>query len=165
VQAALTGHLVLTSLHTRDAAGSVARLLDLGVEPFLLSSTLLGVVAQRLVRKVCERCRTEVPLGAEACEALGIPLDRAAGLTVARGEGCTHCRDTGFKGRTGVFEVLAASDAIRKLVRERADATALRRAARQDGMLTLREGAVRKLADGVTSFEEVMRVTSDVEDR
>jgi general secretion pathway protein E len=165
VQAALTGHLVLTSLHTRDAAGSVARLLDLGVEPFLLSSTLLGVVAQRLVRRVCERCRTEVPLGADACAALGIPLDRADGLKVARGEGCTHCRDTGYKGRTGVFEVMSASDTLRKLVRERADATTLRRAARQDGMLTLREGAVRKLADGVTSFEEVVRVTSDLEDR
>ena len=165
VQAALTGHLVLTSLHTRDAAGSVARLLDLGVEPFLLGSTLLGVVAQRLVRRVCERCRSEVPLDTAACEALGIPPDRAEGLRVARGEGCTHCRDTGFKGRTGVFEVLAVSDTVRKLIRERADATTLRRAARQDGMLTLREGAVRKLADGVTSFEEVVRVTSDVEDR
>jgi general secretion pathway protein E len=165
VQAALTGHLVLTSLHTRDAAGSIARLNDLGVEPFLLASTLLGVVSQRLMRKVCERCRTTGPLDAEACAALGIPVDKAAGLEVARGEGCTHCRDTGYKGRTGIFEVLHATDAIRKLIRERADATTLRRAARQDGMLTLREGAVRKLADGITSFDEVVRVTSDVEDR
>jgi len=165
VQAALTGHLVLTSLHTRDAAGAVARLLDLGVEPFLLASTVLGVVSQRLVRKVCERCRAEGPLDAEACAALGVPVLKAAGLKVAHGEGCTHCRDTGYKGRTGIFEVLAVTDSIRKLVRERADATTLRRAARQDGMLTLRECAVRKLADGVTSFDEVLRVTSDVEDR
>jgi general secretion pathway protein E len=165
IQAALTGHLVLTSLHTRDSAGAVTRLIDLGVEPFLIASTLLGVVSQRLVRRVCERCREEVHLSSDECAALGLPAERAEGLVVAQGRGCTHCRGTGYKGRTGVFEVLRVTDRVRTLIKARADAPTLTRTARQDGMMTLRECAVRKLADGMTAFEEVVRATSDVEER
>lgn len=163
VQAALTGHLVLTSLHTRDAAGAVTRLLDLGVEPFLVSSTLLGVVAQRLLRSVCEHCGGEVALNSDERAALGIPTTSGQELLVRKGDGCTHCRGTGFSGRRGVFEVMPITEAQRALIRERADAETLRRSARQDGMMTLREAAIRKLADHATSFEEVIRVTADVE--
>jgi general secretion pathway protein E len=165
IQAALTGHLVLTTLHTRDTAGAITRLLDLGVEPFLVASTLLGCVAQRLVRTICDRCGADAHLDQDQCGALDIPPEQAGQLAVRRGEGCTHCRDTGYKGRSGVYEVMPVDEAVRGLIRDRADAPLIHRAARRAGMLTLRESAIRKLADGVTAFEEVVRVTSDIEAR
>ena len=165
IQAALTGHLVLTTLHTRDTAGAITRLLDMGVEPFLVASTLLGCVAQRLVRTVCERCGADARLDQSQCAALDIPPEQAGQLAVRRGEGCTHCRDTGYKGRSGVYEVMPVDESIRGLIRDRVDAPLIHRAARRAGMLTLRESAIRKLADGVTAFEEVVRVTSDIEAR
>lgn len=161
IQAALTGHLVLSTLHTNDSGSTVTRLLELGVDRFLVTSTLVGVVAQRLVRKVCQNCRVEETLTPDQVALLDIPMraGRPPELKVARGTGCPRCRGTGLFGRTGVFEVLEVNDNIRKLVVEGADAPVIMRQARHDGMRTLREVAVHKLAAGLTSFEEVVRVT------
>ncbi|MCK9460899.1 MAG: Flp pilus assembly complex ATPase component TadA [Proteobacteria bacterium] len=166
MQAALTGHLVLSTLHTNDSASSLTRLLELGVDPHLVASTLVGVVAQRLVRKVCEKCKVEVALTKDQQSLLGIdaPAGGPRDLTVARGQGCVRCRGTGLYGRVAVFEMLQVNDAIRELVIRSADAATLMRSARADGTVTLREAAVQKLAAGITSFEEVLRVTVD-EDR
>ena len=164
IQAALTGHLVLSTLHTIDSAGALTRLLDLGVQPFLIASTLVGVVAQRLMRRVCEGCARTTKLTAPQCRALNIPVpaDREPSLPVRFGEGCHRCRGTGLKGRTGVFELLSVDDRIRRLVVDRADAPLIARTAIEGGMQTLRESAIRKLAQGVTSYEEVLRVTADL---
>ncbi|MCU0660981.1 MAG: Flp pilus assembly complex ATPase component TadA [Myxococcota bacterium] len=166
LQAALTGHLVLATLHTNDTATSVTRLLELGLNPYVVASTLAGVVAQRLVRKVCDSCRAEVELSPEQIATLNIelPPERESSLRAYEGQGCVRCRGTGLYGRTGVFELLRVTDSIRKLVLDRADAVAIGRAARADGTWNLREDAVRKLALGITSLSEVMRVTLD-EDR
>jgi general secretion pathway protein E len=161
VQAALTGHLVLSTLHTNDSPSTIVRLRELGVDKFLVNSTLVGVVAQRLMRKVCQSCKAEEILTADQVALLEIPMrgGRAPELKVARGKGCTRCRGTGLYGRTGIFEVLDMTDGVRKLVAENADAPEIARQARADGMRTLREVAVHKLAAGLTSFEEVVRVT------
>jgi general secretion pathway protein E len=163
VQAALTGHLVFSTIHTNDASSTVTRLLELGVEPFLLSSTLIGVMAQRLVRTICDHCRSETHLTREQAELLGLSLpprsDRA--LPVEYGEGCPHCRGTGYLGRTGVFEPLPIDDNIRQLISREADAPELRKAARAEGVRSLRESAIRKLAEGETTFEEAMTIASD----
>jgi general secretion pathway protein E len=164
VQAALTGHLVLSTLHTNDAPSAVSRLLELGVEPFLLSSTLIGCVAQRLLRKICTSCKRETTLTPEELAVLGIhiPEGKPRELKVKFGEGCVNCRNTGLFGRSGVFEILEVTDKIRRLINQRRDSAEILRVARQDGMKTLREQAVRKLAQGATSFQEVLRVTGDL---
>lgn len=167
LQAALTGHLVLATLHTNDAASAVTRLLELGVDPFVLSSTLVGVIAQRLVRTICEGCRIETFLTPDQLTLLGMDVHelRAQGqdpsLMVGFGEGCVQCRSTGLRGRTGVFEVLEVEDKIRKLITSKSASTEILKQARRDGLMTLRESAVKKLAKGSTSFEEVLRVTAD----
>ncbi len=167
LQAALTGHMVLATLHTNDAATAVTRLLELGVDPFVLASTLVGVIAQRLVRNVCPSCRVETFLTPDQLTLLGLDVHslRDQGqdpeLMVAFGEGCVQCRSTGLLGRTGVFEVLEVDDKIRKLVIGKAASTEIVQQARRDGLLTLREAAIKKLAKGSTSFEEVLRVTTE----
>ena len=163
VQAALTGHLVFSTVHTNDAASTVSRMLDLGVEPFLLSSTLLGVMAQRLVRTICDRCRAKATLSKEQAELIGINIPPRSDKTlpVQYGEGCAHCRGTGYFGRDGVFELLAIDDTIRQLISRQADAPEIRKAARAEGVRSLRDAAVRKLADGVTTFEEVMTIATE----
>jgi general secretion pathway protein E len=163
LQAALTGHLVLSTLHTNDSATAVTRLLELGLNPYLVSSTLVGVVAQRLLRKVCDVCARETVLSPEQIGMLSIDLppgveDR---LKVRRGEGCVRCRGTGLYGRTAAYEILQVTDTVRRLINEKADAAEIMRAAKSDGTSSLREAAVRKLAEGVTSFDEVVRVTVD----
>jgi general secretion pathway protein E len=165
VQAALTGHLVFSTLHTRNAAGAVTRLVELGVEPFLLSSVLRGVIAQRLIRKICARCAVEGTLNAEQVAALGIklPAERRERLVVRWGEGCPECRHTGLYGRTGVFEMLDVGRRVRALINQGRDANEIHHAARIEGMESLREAALRKLAEGATTFEEVARVTADTE--
>ena len=168
LQAALTGHMVLATLHTNDAATAITRLLELGVDPFVLSSTLVGVLAQRLVRMVCAQCRVETFLTPDQMTLLGLDVHelRAQGqdpeLMVAFGEGCVKCRSTGLLGRTGVFEVLEVDDKIRKLIVGKCSAKDVTKQARHDGLLTLREAAIKKLAKGQTSFEEVLRVTTEV---
>jgi len=163
VQAALTGHLVLTTLHTSDTVGAVARLRDLGVPSFLIGATLTGVVAQRLVRQVCPGCAEDVPLTADEVAGLGVkhPEDHAGKLIARRGQGCAKCRYTGYYGRTGLFEILEVNSRLRHLVAEGATPEVLQRTARQDGLQSLRAHAVRKVASGATSYEEAMRATAD----
>jgi len=164
VQAALTGHLVFSTLHTNDTATSIARMIELGVNPYLVSSTLNGVVAQRLVRMVCKDCKSQRPLTRDELAVLDIklPPGRERPLMVSEGAGCATCRNTGLFGRTAIVEVMPLSDPIRKLINRKADSKEIMTAAKADGMATLREGAIRKLAQGITSFSEVIRVTSDV---
>jgi general secretion pathway protein E len=134
IQASLTGHLVLATLHTNDASSAVTRLIDMGVEPFLLSSSLLGALAQRLVRKLCTHCQ---------------------------GAGCHECAQTGYQGRTGIFELLVTDDAIRAQIHNRAAEADIRTAALQHGMTLMREDGLRLVQAGVTSREELLRVTKD----
>jgi general secretion pathway protein E len=165
VQAALTGHLVFSTLHTRNAAGAITRLVELGVEPFLLSSVLRGVVAQRLIRRICPRCAVEGVLTSDQVAALGIkmPAERRERLVVRWGEGCVECRNTGLYGRSGVFEMLDVGKRVRGLINQGKDANEIHHAARIEGMESLREAALRKLAEGETAFEEVARVAADTE--
>ncbi|MBM4360914.1 MAG: type II/IV secretion system protein, partial [Deltaproteobacteria bacterium] len=160
IQAALTGHLVFSTLHTNDAAGAVTRLLDLGAEHFLLASTLSGLMAQRLLRKVCAFCAAVRPLTSAEAELLG-PALPAGGrqAQVREGSGCVECRQSGYFGRSAIYELIEINDAVRKLVMQRADATAIKAQARRDGMMTLREAAVQKLLAGETTLEEVLAVT------
>ncbi len=166
LQAALTGHLVLSTLHTNDSATAVTRLFELGLNPYLISSTLIGVVAQRLLRKVCDACASEILLTEGQIDMLDIDLPPGADrkLKVRQGEGCVKCRGTGLYGRTAVYELLRVNDSIRRLINERADAVKILRNAQSDGTVTLREAAVRKLAEGETSFDEVIRVTVENDD-
>ena len=156
VQAALTGHLVLSTLHTNSAASSVTRLLDLGVPPFLINATVIGIVAQRLVRKTCQFCKKERTLKPE--ERLNLRLKEKE-YKVFYGEGCNECRGTGYKGRTAIFEILDLSDKIISLVTAATDTGLVEKTARQEGMSTLRESAVRKMLLGITTYEEVISVT------
>ena len=155
VQAALTGHLVLSTLHTNDAPSSVTRLIDLGVPPFLISSTVIGIIAQRLLRKICPSCKREHRLSADELEYLG--LNRAG--SVWSGDGCSECRGTGYKGRTGIFEVLDVNENVRGVISERLDLAELQAVARRDGLVTLREQGIRKMLEGITTYEEVIAVT------
>jgi general secretion pathway protein E len=156
VQAALTGHLVLSTLHTNDAPSSITRLLDLKVPHFLISSTLIGILAQRLVRVNCSHCSEEYAATAEEAALLGLPREA---LRLRRAPGCLHCRQTGFSGRDGIFEILPMTDQIRALVSRHADSAELFRAGRQAGMRTLREAAAEKVVQGITTVTEMVRVT------
>jgi general secretion pathway protein E len=160
VQAALTGHLVLSTLHTNDASAAITRLQDLDVEPYLIGSTLVGALAQRLVRTICPHCMSDHVLDDMQAETLGITVPDGKKVVVRVGDGCPECRGTGHLGRTGLFEVLAVDDAIKELVVNGADASEIKREAVKNGMRTLREAALRKLAEGVTSYQEVVRVTT-----
>ena len=162
IQASLTGHLVFSTLHTNDAPGAITRLIDMGVEPFLVSSSLLGVLAQRLVRTICSECReTYRPLDSEVRE-LGLDPADLPEHGLYRGAGCATCMRTGYRGRTGIYELLTFSDAIRSAVLERTDSSTIRRVAMGEGMITLRRDGIRKVLTGMTTIEEVVRVTQDV---
>ena len=159
VQAALTGHLVLSTLHTNDAPSSITRLLDLGVPHFLITSTLIGVVAQRLVRENCPHCTEEyAPTEAEAA-AMKIPFEKLKPYRFRRGKGCLHCRETGYLGRTGVYEILPMTEKIRRLVSQQAGSLEIFKAAREEGLRTLKEAAIEKVFRGVTTTTEMVRVT------
>ena len=159
VKAALTGHLVLSTLHTNDAPSSITRLLDLGVPHFLITSTLIGVVAQRLVRENCPHCLEEYePTEAEAA-AMKIPFEKLKPYRFRRGKGCLHCRETGFLGRTGVYEILPMTEKIRRLVSQQAGSLEIFKAAREEGLRTLKEAAIEKVFRGVTTTTEMVRVT------
>jgi general secretion pathway protein E len=159
IQAALTGHLVLSTLHTNDAPSSIVRLLDLGVPHFLIQATLVGILAQRLVRKICPHCKEVIEMDAATLEEQGLTLGQADHYRLAHGKGCQHCRNTGYRGRTGIFEVMPYSPALRRLTSETTDMNDLRQAAQTEGMQTLRRSAVDKLLRGITTVEEVLRVT------
>ena len=160
VQAALTGHLVFSTLHTNDAPSAITRLLDLEVPPFLITSTLVGVLAQRLVRTICPKCVEEYSPTPDEALALQVPYERIAQFRFRRGKGCIHCRQTGYFGRSGVFEVMPISPKIRKLVIAQAEAPEIVRVAREEGLRSLRESAIEKLVRGVSTVPEILRVTS-----
>jgi general secretion pathway protein E len=159
VQAALTGHLVLSTLHTNDAPSSITRLLDLGVPHFLITSTLIGVLAQRLVRENCPHCLEEYEPTVEEAAALRMPHEKLKPYRFKRGRGCLHCRETGYVGRTGIFEVLPMTERVRRLVSSQAPSTELFKAGREEGLRTLREAAIEKVFRGVTTTTEMARVT------
>jgi general secretion pathway protein E len=159
VQAALTGHLVISTLHTNDASSSITRLLDLEVPHFLITSTLIGVVAQRLVRENCKHCVEEYePTEAEAA-AMKIPFDKLKPYRFRRGKGCLHCRETGYMGRTGIYEILPMSEKIRRLVSSQASSLEIFKAAREEGLRTLKEAGIEKVFRGATTVTEMVRVT------
>ncbi|HWQ38470.1 MAG TPA: GspE/PulE family protein [Burkholderiales bacterium] len=158
IQAALTGHLVFSTLHTNDAPSAITRLLDIGVPPYLLPSTLIAVMAQRLVRTLCPHCAEPSELSDEAWEALIAPWQAEKPKQARIARGCLECRMTGYLGRVGIYEIMAMSDRIRPLIHERADMTAIREQAYRDGMKPLRISGARKVAAGITTAEEVMSV-------
>jgi general secretion pathway protein E len=158
-QAALTGHLVFSTLHTNDAASSISRLVDLDVERFLISSTLVGAIAQRLLRKICPHCATDRYLTDDEVATLRLAVPPGKKVKVKEGEGCFECRGTGYYGRTGIFEICPVDEAVKPLILKGADAPEIKREVVKNGMRTLRQSALRKLAEGVTTFEEVVRVT------
>jgi len=156
VQAALTGHLVLSTLHTNDAPSSVTRLIDLGVPSFLISSTVVGIIAQRLMRKICTECKRERKLTPEEIAYL---LPGRKEVTVWEGNGCGECRGTGYRGRTGIFELLDFTENVKSIISDKMDLAALYAAAREDGMISLRQVAISKMLEGITTYEEVLAIT------
>lgn len=162
VKAALTGHLVLSTLHTNDAPGAIARLVDMGIEPFLVSSSLLMVCAQRLVRKICPHCKEPLRVPPDVVRRLGLTPDDMAGTVFYHGRGCSRCKETGFMGRTAILEVLAVTDAMREQILHNTSAQAVRELALKEGMKTLKMAGLNKAKAGITSLEEVLRVTGNV---
>ncbi len=161
VQAALTGHLVLSTLHTNDAVSSIIRLEDLGLEPFLIGSTMLGALAQRLVRRICPHCIESYQVEAAEVQRAGFPVSGQGSIELKRGKGCRQCRGTGYLGRCGVFEIFPMSDQLKKLVSTKATDSELRDVAIREGMTTLREDAWLKVRQGMTTIEEALRVTRE----
>jgi type IV pilus assembly protein PilB len=159
IQASLTGHLVFTTLHTNDASGAVTRMIDMGVEPFLISSTLQGILAQRLVRKACKKCRVAYEPTEVVLSELGLTKEDTQGRPFYYGKGCLECNDTGYKGRKGLFELLLMTEPIRELINMRSPAGVIRGRALELGMRTLREDGIRSILDGETTVEEVLKYT------
>ena len=159
VKAALTGHLVLSTLHTNDAPSTINRLMNMGIEPFLVATSVHLICAQRLVRRICKECRAATELPPQALIDVGFQPEEAKSVTVFKGKGCTTCNNTGYKGRVGLYEVLECSDEIRQMVLEGASAMEIKKQATEEGMLTLRRSGLQKIADGMTTIEEVVRET------
>jgi type IV pilus assembly protein PilB len=157
-RASITGHLVLTTVHTNDAAGAVTRLVDLGLEPFMVASSLIGVVSMRLVRTLCPRCREAYEVSGATLNRLGARELADASIQLHRGRGCPHCRSTGYYGRTGIFETLEVTTPIRTLINQNVSDAAIRAAAVEQGMRTLGEDGLKKVLDGRTTLDEVSRV-------
>jgi type IV pilus assembly protein PilB len=161
IQAALTGHLVLSSLHTNDAAGAVVRLQNMGIEPFLISSAVIGVVGQRLLRMVCPNCRETSLPGTDLCQALGIDLESGRAPLLARGVGCKRCSGRGMKGRTAAMEVLPITDSLRSMILKEASAMELYQQALSEGLVTMKQAAMRKALDLTVPAEEIIRVFAE----
>jgi type IV pilus assembly protein PilB len=159
-KAALTGHLVLSTLHTNDAASSVNRLIDMGIEPFLVSSSVIMIVAQRLVRKLCVKCKQPILLHIETLKELGI-METPEELSMFEAKGCMHCNETGYSGRLGLYEVMPIGQVIREMIIERRSTSDIKKQAVQEGMTTLRNDGLSKFKNGLTSLEEVLRETSE----
>jgi general secretion pathway protein E len=159
IQSALTGHLVFSTLHTNDSASAVTRLIDMGIEPFLVSSSVMAILAQRLVRVVCDDCKETYAPHEESLESIGITPEMAAGRKIYRGKGCPSCLNTGYRGRTGIFELMILDDSIKNLILKTSDANAIKRQAVEQGMLSLRQDGAQKVLDGITTIEEVFRIT------
>ncbi|HPD60961.1 MAG TPA: type II secretion system ATPase GspE [Thermodesulfobacteriota bacterium] len=159
IQSALTGHLVFSTLHTNDAAGAIMRLLEMGAEDYLISSCLLGLMAQRLVRVLCPYCRIPSHPESQVLEEMGVDPNERLKVEVYEAKGCEKCAQTGYRGRTGIYELIPVNDRIKNLILKKADASALRRKAVEDGMRTLRQDGWEKVKNGITSVAEVLRVT------
>ena len=159
IQASLTGHLVLSTLHTNDAAGAVTRLIDMGIEPFLISSTMIGVLAQRLIRRVCTKCREEYIPSDEELQMLGVTREEINNRPFFKGRGCDHCNNSGYKGRVGIFELLLVSPAIQSLVNERKPTQFIKEQAMKEGMVTMRQDGIKQILDGITTAKEVLQYT------
>jgi type IV pilus assembly protein PilB len=159
VKAALTGHLVLSTLHTNDAPSTINRLMNMGIEPFLVATSVNLICAQRLVRKICRECKDEIHMPSQALVDIGFPLEESPKLKLYKGRGCGNCNNTGYRGRLGLFEVMEITDEIRELILSGASAMELKRKAIDEGMLSLRASGLQKLRDGQTTVEEVVRET------
>ncbi len=160
INAALTGHLVISTLHTNDAAGTISRLLDMEIEPFLISSSIICVIGQRLVRKICPNCKVLYTPDEYLLKEIGIKVDKLPELY--KGEGCKNCRGTGYKGRVGIYEVLLINDATRHEILKKSDSVTIRNTAIQSGFLTLRDDGIEKVLAGITSIEEVIQATQEL---
>jgi len=164
VQASLTGHVVFSTLHTNDAPSAVTRLIDLGVEPFLIAATFEAIIAQRLVRRVCTNCKEEFEPSEDHLMELNLNPEDVRGKRFMRGKGCDKCNNTGYKGRMAIFEIMLITDAIKKMIVEQSSTDSIRRMAREQGMRTLRESGLLAIFDGMTTIEEVVRETMFAED-
>ena len=162
IQSALTGHLLFSTLHTNDASGAITRLLDMGVENFLLSSTLLGILAQRLVRVICTVCKKEVELEERLLKSMKLTSEELARDKFYEGEGCEECRHTGFKGRIGIFEYLPVDEDIRREIINQSSTEQIKNVALKKGLMTLRQDGWEKAKKGITTISEVLRVTLGV---
>jgi type IV pilus assembly protein PilB len=160
VKASLTGHLVLSTLHTNDAPSTVSRLVNMGIEPFLVGTAVNLIQAQRLIRRVCANCKVEVTdQPTKTLIDIGVPPEQVGGFKLYKGKGCGTCNGTGYKGRVGLYEVMEISEGIRDLVMVGATAVEIKRKALEEGMLTLRMSGIEKIKSGVTTIEEVLRET------
>src|SRR5438105_643124 len=159
IKAALTGHLVLSTLHTNDAPSTISRLMNMGIEPFLVATSVNLIQAQRLIRRICKDCKGEHPTPAEALIEIGFSAEEAKQMKTYKGRGCQTCNNTGYKGRVGLYEVMDVTDEIRELILIGASALELRKKAIEDGMITLRESGLQKIRNGITTVEEVLRET------
>ena len=159
IQSALTGHRVFSTLHTNDAASAITRLTDMGIEPFLVTSSVLAILAQRLVRVICPDCKEEYIPDGQSLKNIGISPEILAGRKLYRGRGCQNCFNTGYSGRTGIFELMVLDDDLQSLILQTSDSNAIKQKAMEKGMVTLREDGARKIVQGVTTIEEVFRVT------
>jgi type IV pilus assembly protein PilB len=159
INAALTGHLVFSTLHTNDAPSAVARLVDIGVQPFLVSSAVRAIVAQRLIRKVCPNCKQPYEMNENELELLGVDFTQLSEANVSKGSGCDNCKHLGYKGRAGLFEIFLIDDEVRHMVNNKSTTVELRKRAREMGMRTLREDGIRKVLSGMTTAEEVISAT------
>ena len=159
IQAALTGHLVLSTLHTNDAPSAITRLIDMGIEPFLVTSSVVLVQAQRLMRRICEHCKEPVEIPEEALIDAGIPKEKIGTFTCYKGKGCPYCNHTGYKGRVSVFEIMPYFEELKALTLKRASGFELKKKAIELGMRTLRQNALLKVMKGISTLEEALRVT------
>ncbi len=161
IKAALTGHLVLSTLHTNDAPSAITRLIDMGIEPYLVASSLNLVVAQRLLRKICSACKVPTEVHPEALREVGLDPEKVKDWTFYKGKGCSECNGTGYKGRVGIYEVLTITPEIREMILNKAPLSEIKEKAIEQGMITLREAAILKMKRGLTTIDEVIRVTAE----
>ncbi len=159
IQASLTGHLVFSTLHTNDAPGAITRLIDMGVEPFLISSTVAGVLAQRLIRKVCSMCKTKYVPEDDELDLVGLTREDIGDRKFSYGKGCENCNNTGYKGRVGIFELLKISPLVQDMINQKLPTNAIRNQAVEEGMVTMRQNGIRCIMDGITTVEEVIKYT------
>lgn len=159
VQAALTGHLVLSTLHTNDAPSVITRLIDLNTPAFMIQATMVGVLAQRLVRVICEYCKESFEIDASELSVKGLDVGKKGLIKLQHGTGCVRCRSTGYRGRTGIFEVIPYTESLKNLTTSDVDMAKIALRAKKEGMITLRENAVKKMLGGKTTYQEVLRVT------